>query len=244
MRDRESAAEIWLHCHKCNSKRKGPDICWKCQGPLEVPAEGWEYPRQPPIDRIRALAKEVGYALAVHGSLERDVDLIASPWTTEAASYYKLMRHIADGVNGRIIEIEKKPLGRWACTICMEGWYQPIDLSVCPRVNEEHTEQWRGIFKLFEEMGETIQVLAKLGVFPDGVHPDGAGCLVERLHDEMADMDAASSYFKATNNMDFDKMDIRTVDKLLKFEKWGLTGVSPSPVKVKNYNDESTDEDN
>lgn len=38
----------------------------------------------PPIDRIRELAKEIGYAIGAHGSLERDLDLIAAPWSEEA----------------------------------------------------------------------------------------------------------------------------------------------------------------
>ena len=38
------------------------------------------------IEPLRAVARSCGYALAVHGTLERDVDLIAVPWTNHASS--------------------------------------------------------------------------------------------------------------------------------------------------------------
>lgn len=38
------------------------------------------------IDDVRAIAREHGYAVAVHGSLrrERDIDLLAAPWVKNA----------------------------------------------------------------------------------------------------------------------------------------------------------------
>jgi hypothetical protein len=48
------------------------------------------------IDDIRAIAREHGYAIAVHGSLRscRDIDLIAAPWVKEAHAPRTLMRAI------------------------------------------------------------------------------------------------------------------------------------------------------
>lgn len=122
-----------LHCRQCNSQRQGA-TCWKCGAATIVPAADWEYPEMPPIDRIRELAKEIGYAIAVHGSQERDLDLIAAPWTEEALklNYREVMQYIADGLGARLVEVEVKPLGRRACTIQMNGWYKLIDLSVMP----------------------------------------------------------------------------------------------------------------
>jgi hypothetical protein len=121
------------HCPQCNSQRQG-DACWKCGAETTVPVAGWEYPEMPPIDRIRELAKEIGYAIGVHGSQERDLDLIAAPWAEEALkrNYREVMQYIADGLGAKLIEVEAKPLGRRACTIQMDGWYKPIDLSVMP----------------------------------------------------------------------------------------------------------------
>jgi hypothetical protein len=36
------------------------------------------------IEPLRAVARSLGYALTVHGSLVRDIDLVAVPWTSDA----------------------------------------------------------------------------------------------------------------------------------------------------------------
>lgn len=119
-------------CKTCRSPRSS-DVCHKCGSPTFVPHRDWDEPAVPPIDRIRELAREVGYAIAVHGTLERDLDLIAAPWTEDACGRNELFQHIATGLGARIIEIERKPLGRYAATIQMHGWFKNIDLSVCTR---------------------------------------------------------------------------------------------------------------
>lgn len=50
------------------------------------------------ISRIRSLARELGWAIGVHGSLKRDIDLIGVPWTAEACDPDVLTRAIADGI--------------------------------------------------------------------------------------------------------------------------------------------------
>lgn len=129
----------YRHCHTCNSQR--PDTtCWKCGATTTVPCEGWDYPRLPPVDQIRALAREVGYGIGVHGSLQRDLDLIAAPWTAEAVSAQELIDHLCQGLvfNGQPARVaginEQKPLGRLAVNIHLNGWFKMIDLSICPRV--------------------------------------------------------------------------------------------------------------
>jgi hypothetical protein len=44
------------------------------------------------IPVLRETAKAAGYALGVHGSLARDIDLIACPWTDEAVDAVELAR--------------------------------------------------------------------------------------------------------------------------------------------------------
>lgn len=120
-------------CVKCNSPRS-IDPCPKCGTPLTKPADGWVWPGLPDINRVRELAREVGYAIGVHGSLERDLDLIAVPWVAEAVDPFTLAQHIAAGMNGRVLDFEQqdKPCGRWSCNIDTEGWVKMIDLSVMP----------------------------------------------------------------------------------------------------------------
>lgn len=121
-----------MRCQACNSPRTG-ESCHKCGGPLTPKHPSWEEPALPPVDRIRELAREVGYAIGEHGSKERDLDLIAAPWTEGAVSAECLAKHVADGLGGRISGIaEEKPAGRYAVNIQMGGWYKLIDLSICP----------------------------------------------------------------------------------------------------------------
>lgn len=125
-----------MRCQKCNTPR-AVDPCFKCGSPLEEGHPDWAEPELPSVEPLRALAKEVGYALAVHGSLERDLDVIAAPWTEVAVSAQELLEHLADGLGANLLGIEKKPLGRLAATLQLKGWYRPIDISVCPRLVEE-----------------------------------------------------------------------------------------------------------
>lgn len=125
-------ADIPRHCGQCNAPREG-GTCWKCGAETFVPHPIWKEPKLPPVDRIRELAREVGYAIGEHGSKERDLDLIAAPWTENATDSGELIRHIADGLGARVIHVETKPFGRTAATIQMDGWYKGIDVSVCPR---------------------------------------------------------------------------------------------------------------
>lgn len=89
-------------------------------------------------------AKSHGYALAVHGSLNRDLDLIAAPWVDEVADPCLLAEAIKAACGGKIYGIKThkdgsmginptpKPHGRLAWTIHLEaGLY--LDLSVMPR---------------------------------------------------------------------------------------------------------------
>jgi hypothetical protein len=121
-------------CPKCKAPRKGEN-CWKCGEVTFVPCKGWDEPKLPPIDRIRELAYEVGYAIGEHGSKERDLDVIAAPWTEDAVDAMDLLLHIKCGLKGKLLGgIEKKPLGRIGANIQMDGWYKTIDISVCPKI--------------------------------------------------------------------------------------------------------------
>lgn len=120
-------------CKECASFRSG-DKCHKCGGDTFTPDERFTEQKLPPIEEIRKIAREAGYAVAVHGTQERDLDVIAAPWTEDAVGNHELMERIANGINAVILETERKPLGRYAATIQIDGWYKPLDLSVCPRL--------------------------------------------------------------------------------------------------------------
>lgn len=89
-------------------------------------------------------ARPLGYAVAPHGSLARDLDLIAVPWLEDAESAEDLVEAICSAVGGVVAPSYKmgdgrnrnpaeKPHGRRAWTIILGGG-PFIDLSVMPRV--------------------------------------------------------------------------------------------------------------
>lgn len=103
------------------------------------------------LPAMRAAARAHGYALAFHGSGERDCDLVAVPWVVEAADPLTLieaLRVAADGVivgafAGDLSTLEPygdytqrsptpKPHGRYAWSIQIGGGLY-FDVSVTPR---------------------------------------------------------------------------------------------------------------
>ncbi len=85
--------------------------------------------------QMAEIARLLGYALAIHGSLSRDLDLIAVPWTEEAVESECLAEALRGAVGGFWAPHDfpaTKPHGRRAWSIQMgSGPY--IDLSVMPR---------------------------------------------------------------------------------------------------------------
>ena len=87
------------------------------------------------IPKLRATARRAGYALGVHGSLKRDLDLIAVPWVQGAVTPQVLAKRISLAACGlytinRQQRWERKPHGRMAIAL-MIGRRAYIDLSVC-----------------------------------------------------------------------------------------------------------------
>lgn len=87
---------------------------------------------------IRLAARGLGYAITVHGSLSRDIDLVAIPWTESAHEPELLIQHIRGiiaGIAGRCCVTPnsptEKPHGRKAYTFIHMGEAE-IDLSVMP----------------------------------------------------------------------------------------------------------------
>jgi len=94
------------------------------------------------IPVVTAYARKKGYAIGVHGSLKRDLDLMAAPWTDRAVSSDELavgiMKHL-DGLPAINFRTDK-PCGRVSFAIMLlsnkvEGKrvFGYIDLSVCPK---------------------------------------------------------------------------------------------------------------
>ena len=93
--------------------------------------------------RMAQRAQELGYALALHGSLIRDCDMIAVPWTDEAVDMGELVSELIE-LSGGIANYKgrengaysTKPHGRKAWIIHLGGGAY-IDLSVMPKKEGE-----------------------------------------------------------------------------------------------------------
>lgn len=89
---------------------------------------------------FRKAALECGYALALHGSMARDMDLIAIAWVEDATEPEILVQRISDCIDGTVWKDHhcknptKRPHGRIAYTLTIMGDWQ-IDLSIIPPIN-------------------------------------------------------------------------------------------------------------
>lgn len=103
------------------------------------------------IPRLTEIARDYGYALGVHGSMHRDLDLIAVPWVDDARSPAELIEALRQEVDGFIVpdgtrggrydaetgqfaeaivnNPERKPHGRLAWNIHLNGGLV-LDISV------------------------------------------------------------------------------------------------------------------
>ena len=94
---------------------------------------------------MQLAARGCGYALAVHGSLARDIDLIAVPWTEHCDTPEYLLQQLKGAVAAQVgrsltqrdEKWTEKPHGRRSCTIILAGICPEIDLSVMPRIEKE-----------------------------------------------------------------------------------------------------------
>jgi hypothetical protein len=77
------------------------------------------------VPTLIEVARKHGYALAVHGSMATDLDLIACPWTEDASDADTLIEEIRECVGGHFAagaktameEAAERPHGRRSYTI-------------------------------------------------------------------------------------------------------------------------------
>ena len=96
------------------------------------------------IPVLTEIAQENGYTIAVHGSMHRDLDLIAIPWTNQAVAANVLVDKIMErlvlcdllSAHGNYRDPVSKPHGRLVWTILLGGGAS-IDLGVMPRKSND-----------------------------------------------------------------------------------------------------------
>lgn len=170
------------------------------------------------VPPMQAKARELGYALATHGSMRRDLDLVAIPWTDEAVADLDLLarelQRVACGFEMASYHWEKKPHGRLATSFCVcwamwpKAHHTPgighVDLSVSPVAfaagqssgdaarEDAAYYKWRlaEILPLFQEARDALPAIPLISAHLRGLRL----CLGER-------MDAAGTRTRA----DFDR---------------------------------------
>lgn len=87
------------------------------------------------LSKARCTAKMDGYALAVHGSFSRDLDVIAVPWVEKPKEAEAFVRHIAMRT-GMLIHhpMVLREHGRMVWTLHFDDFADPrfVDFSVMP----------------------------------------------------------------------------------------------------------------
>lgn len=85
-------------------------------------------------------ARKHGYALAIHGSLSRDFDLIAIPWVEDAGSPDDVIKEMTSTFALRNVDSgTAKPHGRQAYSLAC-GWGEcALDLQFMPRVRKPYS---------------------------------------------------------------------------------------------------------
>lgn len=154
-----------VRCTNCGLVANEPHQGWECVGKPEESLEDWGKSVQERtaaearkayylslLPNIREVARAAGYAIGVHGSLKRDFDLIAVPWTEDALDGEQLAHAVKAIVGGSIKPAfsmvpgdtenknpGKKPHGRIAWTILLSEGADAkfIDLSVMPREKDK-----------------------------------------------------------------------------------------------------------
>lgn len=132
--------------------------------------------------QITEAARKLGYAIAVHGTIQRDLDLVAIPWTDEAVDADALAKSVIEACGGYLADWRKdtedptaKPHGRLAWSIHIDP-HAYIDLSVMPRITappargpigevlqDVYTEITRGVESYPDASGLMVALMEEVG---------------------------------------------------------------------------------
>lgn len=86
------------------------------------------------LPEIRNLAREHGYAVAIHGTMRRDMDIVLVPWIEAAKSPGELVGAIwkeYGNIDQPLAAPTPKPHGQLAYTVMLGNFY--FDIRAMPR---------------------------------------------------------------------------------------------------------------
>ncbi|MGN1158346.1 MAG: hypothetical protein ACI4TK_19410 [Agathobacter sp.] len=101
-------------------------------------------------DDIRKCAMDYGWAVALHGSLASDMDIMAMPWTESAVSFPQLVCYIAELFDGNklsenySITYYEKPHNRVVATIPIWADFYLDVSAICNDQSIDNTKLMEG----------------------------------------------------------------------------------------------------
>lgn len=94
------------------------------------------------VHEMQSILRSCGYALALHGSMQRDMDAVAVPWTEHSVPAEILVGRVCEAMQLTIgpNSPSLKPHGRkvWTLMLTNIGF---VDLSVMPLREQEKSHQ-------------------------------------------------------------------------------------------------------
>lgn len=93
------------------------------------------------LAELRQIAIDHGYTLAIHGSMLRDLDLIAVAWIDKPKPHAEMIDKMLESIGGIMTDAHlpkpnEKPHGRLVYTLLIWGnWF--LDISVIPPNNTQ-----------------------------------------------------------------------------------------------------------
>jgi len=163
---------------------KEKEVCVCCKRPLDEQFKRTgifkDVKSLPELPRMIEVAKQCGYALIQHGSMTRDIDLLAVPWVEGAVTPKGLIRMLCSVNPNKIFveehqKITEKPFGRLCQVIYIAGADTYIDLSICSTFGSTNPTQ-DALVKALEAARQFIENGIELGFIrmPDEYSTDSA----------------------------------------------------------------------
>ena len=89
--------------------------------------------------RLADIFRRHGYALAVHGSVQNDFDLIAVPWVENVSGHETVIAEVEKSVAAKFARLgsSRRPHGRTTYKLAMSFGDCALDISFTPRIGLE-----------------------------------------------------------------------------------------------------------
>lgn len=99
------------------------------------------------FEHLKTIALKYGYNLVIHGSMNRDLDLIAIPWNEEIKPYYPMIEEFAEFMGGSIMKQSDEDIQAFATK-----FHGRINYVI--NLNRDIKVKYDGMISSFEEYAD------------------------------------------------------------------------------------------